>query len=277
MAGIFNIYKEKGMSSAAVVNKIKKITRTAAGHFGTLDPLASGVLPVAIGNAARLFDYFIGKQKTYSARFRFGVTTETLDEEGEKILGGRVPDETELKDALKNFVGEIMQTPPKYSAVSVNGVRGYRLARAGADFKIEPKKVKIDSFVLKGQTGTDEFAFEIVCGGGTYIRALVRDLAAALGTQGYMSALERTKSGIFTAETAVSLETLTAENWQEYLIPTECVLPFPVLENADGRIFNGVGVLTEAGDGQYKLYRDGTFYGIARVAGGIAKAEKKLC
>ncbi len=277
MTGIFNIYKEKGMTSAAVVNKIKKITRIPAGHFGTLDPLASGVLPVAIGNATRLFDYFIAKQKTYSARFRFGVTTETLDEEGEKIVGGRVPGEEEIVSALHNFVGEIMQTPPRYSAVSVNGVRGYRLARAGADFTIEPKKVKIDSFVCKGQTGTNEFAFDIVCGGGTYIRALVRDLASALGTKGYMSALERTQSGIFTAETAVPLDKLTAENWQDHLIPTECVLPFPVLENVDGRIFNGVGVLADAGDGRYKLYRNGEFYGIARVSDGIARAEKKLC
>ena len=277
MTGFINIYKEKGVGSTFVVNRIKRLTKTSAGHMGTLDPLASGVLPVASGNAARLFDYFLRKEKTYLARFRFGITTDTLDEEGEKISGGRVPGEAEINAALPAFFGEIEQVPPKYSAVSVGGRRGYELARAGADFNLQAKKVRILSFECTGQTAPDEYAFEIVCGGGTYIRSLARDLAVALGTQGYMSALERTASGVFTKEGAVTLNELTPENIAEHLVPTESVLPYPVLEGADARIFNGVAVECTLADGLYKLYREREFYGLARVVNGYAKAEKKLC
>lgn len=277
MTGFVNVFKPEGMSSAAVVNRIKYLLKTPCGHMGTLDPLACGVLPVGIGNAARLFDYFLAKEKRYFARFVFGATTDTLDREGVIVPGGRIPSAEEIGAALPAFVGEIDQVPPRYSAVSVNGRRGYDLARGGADFELPAKKVRILSFTLAGQTAPSEFAFEIVCGGGTYIRSLARDLASALGTKGYMSYLRRDASGVFTAETAVPFETLTAHNLPDCVIPTDSVLPFPVLEGADARIFHGVGVPVHCADGQYKLYRDGTFYGIARVENGIARAEKKLC
>ena len=277
MTGFFNIYKEEGVSSAFVTNRLKRLCHTPAGHMGTLDPLASGVLPVGVGNATRLFDYFSGKTKVYTARFRFGVTTDTLDREGELIAGGRVPNAEEIAAALPRLTGEIEQIPPKYSAKSVNGQRGYELARAGKEFTFAAKKVRVDGFRLLEQTGIDEFAFEITCGGGTYIRALARDLAELLGTKGYMSALTRNRSGIFTEETAVPLEKLTPENVGEFLIPTESVLPFPMLENDDMRIFNGVNVPSSQADGLYKLYLNGAFYGLGRVENGFARAEKKLC
>lgn len=277
MTGFFNIYKEKGVSSAYAVNILKRLTHTPCGHMGTLDPLASGVLPVGAGNAARLFDYFLAKQKTYLARFRFGVTTDTLDEEGEKEYGGGIPSREDVERALPLFTGEIDQIPPLYSAKSVNGRRGYELARRGETVTLPPKRVCVHSFRLIGQTAPDEYSFEIVCGGGTYIRALARDLASAAGTKGYMSALERVQSGVFRAENAVRLEELTRENVGEYLIPTESVLPYPVLACGDARIFQGVSVPVAQEDGVYKLYREGVFYGVARVSGGKAKAEKKLC
>ncbi len=277
MTGFLNIYKPAGMSSAAAVNRIKKLTKTPCGHMGTLDPLAEGVLPVGVGNATRLFDYFLQKKKRYTARFRFGATTETLDAEGEVRLGGRVPCAEEIAAALPAFLGEIEQVPPRYSAVSVGGRRGYDLARAGAEFVLAPKKVVVDEFCLTAQTAPDEYEFTVVCGGGTYVRSLVRDLADALGTKGYMTFLRRDASGVFTAETAVALDALHAENVFSYLIPTDMVLPFPVLEGADGRIFHGVQVPVEAADGQYKLFCGGEFYGIARVENGLARAEKKLC
>lgn len=277
MTGFINIFKEEGVSSAFVTNRVKWLCRTPAGHMGTLDPLASGVLPVGVGNATRLFDYFSGKTKIYTARFRFGVTTDTLDREGELIVGGRVPSAEEINLALPSLTGEIEQIPPKYSAKSVNGKRGYELARAGEEFSLPAKKVRVENFRLLEQTGEDEFSFEIVCGGGTYIRALARDLAKVLGTNGYMSALTRNQSGVFTEETAVRLDTLTRENVEEYLIPTESVLPYPKLEEVDGRIFNGVGVPCSRADGLYKFYLNGAFYGLARVANGVARAEKKLC
>ena len=277
MTGFVNVYKPEGMGSTKVVGRVKYLLKTPCGHMGTLDPLACGVLPVGIGNAARLFDYFLQKEKRYSARFVFGATTDTLDREGEIVRGGRVPSAEEIAAALPAFIGEIMQTPPRYSAVSVNGRRGYDLARSGQDFELSAKKVKIASFTLREQTAPDEFAFDIVCGGGTYIRSLARDLADALGTKGYMSYLCRTASGVFTCETSVPFDSLTAENIRDYIIPTDSVLPFPVLENADERIFHGVGVRTACADGLYKLYRGEEFYGIARVADGVARSEKKLC
>lgn len=277
MTGFVNVYKPEGMGSTKVVGRVKYLLKTPCGHMGTLDPLACGVLPVGIGNAARLFDYFLQKEKRYSARFVFGATTDTLDREGEIVRGGRVPSAEEIAAALPAFLGEIMQTPPRYSAVSVNGRRGYDLARSGQDFELSAKKVKIASFTLREQTAPDEFAFDIVCGGGTYIRSLARDLAEALGTKGYMSCLCRTASGVFTCETSVPFDSLTAENIRDYIIPTDSVLPFPVLENADERIFHGVGVRTACADGLYKLYRGEEFYGIARVADGVARSEKKLC
>ncbi len=277
MTGFVNVFKPEGVGSTKAVGRVKYLTKTPCGHMGTLDPLACGVLPVGVGNAARLFDYFLQKEKRYSARFVFGATTDTLDREGAVVRGGRIPDAQEVEAALPAFAGEIMQTPPRFSAVSVNGRRGYALARSGAAFEPSAKRVRISSFTLTGQTAPDEFAFEIVCGGGTYIRSLARDLAAALGTQGYMSYLQRTASGPFTVQTAVPFDELTAENIASHLIPTDSVLPFPVLESADERIFHGVGVSVECADGQYKLYRGGEFYGIARVEAGIARAEKKLC
>ena len=250
MTGFLNVYKPAGMSSAAVVNRVKRLVKTPCGHMGTLDPLAEGVLPVGVGNATRLFDYFLQKRKRYTARFRFGATTDTLDAEGEVIVGGRVPPFDEIGRALPAFIGEIEQIPPRYSAVSVGGRRGYDLARAGAEFELAPKK---------------------------YVRSLVRDLAAALGTKGYMTFLRRDASGVFTAETAVALDALNAENAMQYLIPTDMVLPFPALDVQDGRIFQGVRVPVDVADGQYKLYRGGEFYGLARVEEGLAHAEKKLC
>ena len=277
MTGFVNVFKPEGVGSTKVVGRVKYLLGTPCGHMGTLDPLACGVLPVGVGNAARLFDYFLKKEKRYSARFVFGATTDTLDREGEIRRGGRIPSAQEVAAALPAFVGEILQTPPRYSAVSVNGRRGYDLARRGADFDLPAKRVTVSSFVLHEQTAPDEFAFDIVCGGGTYIRSLARDLAAALGTAGYMSYLCRTASGIFSAETSVPFEELTAENIRDYIIPTDSVLPYPVLEGADARIFHGVGVETDCADGLYKLYRGEEFYGLARVADGVARAEKKLC
>ncbi len=277
MTGFLNIFKEEGVSSAFVTNRVKWLCRTPSGHMGTLDPLASGVLPVGVGNATRLFDYFSDKIKRYTARFRFGATTDTLDREGELTAGGRIPAEEEIIGALPLLTGEIEQIPPRYSAKSVNGKRGYELARAGKEFSLPAKKVRVEEIRLIGRTAPDEFEFSVTCGGGTYIRALARDLAAALGTNGYMSSLVRNASGIFTEETAVPLGKLTRENVGEYLIPTESVLPFPVLGEADPRIFNGVTVPCDAADGRYKLYSDGNFYGLAVVQNGFARAEKKLC
>ena len=277
MTGFLNIDKPSGKSSAHIVNAVKRLTGCPAGHLGTLDPFASGVLPVGLGNANRLFDYFLTKKKTYAARFYFGATTDTLDPEGALTVGGEVPNEGEIRKTLSKFVGTFDQMPPAYSAKSVGGRRSYELARKGETPTLSPKRVTVDRFELVEQTGVHEFEFEITCGAGTYIRALARDLAEALGTLGYCTALRRTASGVFTLETAVPPERLTPENWRDYLIETDSVLPFSVISDGDKRLLQGQRVATDLQDGLYKLYFSGEFYGLAKAEGGLLKAEKKLC
>ena len=283
--GFFNVDKPSGLTSSTVVNKCKWLTATPCGHMGTLDPLASGVLPVGVGNATRLFDYFLEKEKEYIAEFTFGVSSDTLDSTGELTVGGRIPTEAEIVAALPSLIGEIDQIPPKYSAKNVNGRRGYELARAGVDFTLPAKRVNIFGVELLGKgAGENSFRFKINCGGGTYIRSIARDLAFSLETSAVMSALKRTKSGAFNVENAIPYslleQDLPVEELEKYLIPTESVLPFPALMITDKkpeRIFNGMAVETDEADGFYKLYQEETFYGIAEVKCGKAKAKTKLC
>ncbi|MBO5027069.1 MAG: tRNA pseudouridine(55) synthase TruB [Clostridia bacterium] len=284
--GFFNVDKPSGIVSSAVVNKLKWLTGVPCGHMGTLDPLASGVLPVGVGNAARLFDYFLDKKKEYVAEFTFGMDSDTLDCTGTLIEGGRIPDEQEIKQVLPTFFGDIMQVPPKYSAKNVNGKRGYQLARAGVEFELAAKKVHIYGMDLLGKSEDKEntYRVKVVCGGGTYIRSLGRDIAAALGTKAVMSSLLRTQSGVFTLEKAIPFSLLEKdppiEELERYLIPTESVLPFDVLslDNKQAeRLYNGQRIAVEEVDGLYKIYKDGSFYGIGEVLNGLAKAKTKLC
>ena len=284
--GFFNVDKPSGIVSSAVVNKIKWLSGVPCGHMGTLDPLASGVLPVGVGNATRLFDYFLEKEKVYVAEFTFGVDSDTFDSTGNLVYGGHVPDEKEIEAVLPTFFGDIMPVPPKYSAKNVNGKRGYDLARAGIDFELAPKKVHIYGMELLGrkEESEDTYLIKIRCGGGTYIRSLARDIAAALDTKAVMSALRRTQSGIFILQNALPFDFFTQdpslEELEKYLIPTETVLPFEDLiltERESEKLFNGQRVKTDALDGLYKIYKDGGFYGIAEVVNGLAKAKTKLC
>ena len=284
--GFINVDKPSGIVSSTVVNKIKWLSGVPCGHMGTLDPLASGVLPVGVGNATRLFDYFLEKEKEYIADFTFGVDSDTLDSTGNLVQGGHVPNETEIREALPALVGEIMQIPPKYSAKNVNGRRGYDLARAGIEFELAPKKVNIYSVDLLGkkEDTEDTYLFKIRCGGGTYIRSIARDMAAALGTKAVMSGLRRTQSGIFTLQNAIPFEVLEKdppiEELEKYLIPTDSVLPFETLDFTDvemGRILQGQRVKTDKTDGIYIIYTADGFYGLAEVVDGLAKAKTKLC
>lgn len=284
--GFFNVDKPSGIVSSTVVNKLKWLTGVPCGHMGTLDPLASGVLPVGVGNASRLFDYFLEKEKIYIAEFTFGYSSDTLDSTGNLMREGHVPIEKDIEGVLPNFFGDILQVPPKYSAKNVNGRRGYELARAGIEFELQPKKVHIYGMQLLGRSEgkEDTFQIEIRCGGGTYIRSLARDIAAALGTNAVMSSLRRTKSGFFEIGESIPFSVLerdpSVEELKGYLIPTESVLPYPTLElneSEEAKILNGLSLSTNALDGLYKLYQKGNFYGIAEVKDGRAKAKTKLC
>lgn len=282
MTGFVNIDKAAGVSSAREVNIIKRITGTPCGHLGTLDPMANGVLPVAIGNAARLFDYFLSKRKTYIATFLFGADSETLDTTSElTVSDGRIPSAREIEELLPQLCGEVMQIPPKYSAKNIAGKRGYQLARAGVDFKLPPKKVNIYSIRLLKMADARSFVFEIECGGGTYIRSIARDLGKALGTYAVMSALTRTKSGCFEIGNSVKTDFLTEKNVAEFIIPTDSVLPFesiyPTAYEAK-KLFNGLAVESVLPCGTYKIYyTDGSFYGLAEVKDKKLKVRTKLC
>ena len=284
--GFFNVDKPSGITSSTVVNKCKWLTGVPCGHMGTLDPLASGVLPVGVGNATRLFNYFLEKEKEYIAEFTFGVDSDTLDSTGNLVEGGHVPDESEISAVLPQFLGEIMQVPPKYSAKNVNGRRGYDLARAGIEFELEAKQVTIYDLQTLGRVEDKEntFRLRIRCGGGTYIRSLARDIAEALGTKGIMSALRRTQSGIFTIEKSIPFALLeknpSLEELESYLIPTESVLPFERLffsKKEEEKLLQGQQVCVDAQNGLYKIYREEVFYGLAEVIAGRAKAKTKLC
>ena len=250
--------------------------------MGTLDPMASGVLPVGIGNACRLFDYFLTKRKTYLATFRFGEHFDTLDTTGQVIsAGGRIPGREEIECVLPRLVGDLMQVPPKYSAKSVGGKRGYALARAGVDFELPPKRVSIYSIDLVARRSENEYDFRIECGGGTYVRSICRDMAEMLGTFAAMSALIREKSGPFAIENSVAAEQLDSDNILQYIIPSDSVLPFDCVHVADRGQFmllNGMSVPTDLVDGTYKIYlENGQFYGLGAVADCRLKVKTKLC
>ena len=278
-SGFINLNKPSGISSAAAVGKIKRLTGIPCGHMGTLDPMASGVLPVAVGNSSRLFNYLLNKEKIYRAVFRFGVETDTLDALGSVLREGeKVPEQREINDKIRFFVGEIEQFPPAYSAKNVNGVRAYQLARQGKPVVLQAKKVLVQSIALTRKVSQDSYEFLITCGGGTYIRSLCRDIAKACRTVATMTSLVREKSWIFTLETAYTAEQLTPENWQEFLIAPYKVFDFPALDFDDEqarKLRNGLGV-EYSRDGEYKLYLDDEFYGIACAEGGILRAKVKL-
>ena len=281
MTGFIVVNKAEGVSSAREANIIKRLVNMPCGHMGTLDPMASGVLPVAVGNATRLFDYFLNKRKTYIATFVFGRDSDTLDTTGNVIVGGDVPSEEEINAIIPELVGEVYQIPPKYSAKNIGGKRGYQLARAGIEFEIPPKKVNIYSIRLIKQVDEYSYSFAIECGGGTYIRSIARDIGAKLGTCAIMSALIRTKSGIFDLDKSVKTEILTKENVANYIIETDSVLPFDSFyptEKEAKKLFNGLSVDSNLADGTYKIYcTDGSFYGLADSKDNIIKVRTKLC
>jgi tRNA pseudouridine55 synthase len=199
------------------------------GHAGTLDPLATGVLPVLLGRATRLMDLVQSGTKTYIAEITLGTATETDDAEGAPVCNADVPplDRARIEAVLSRFVGEIDQTPPKYSALKVGGQRAYALARGGATLELAPRPITIQSLNLL------DFAvaclrIEVSCSKGTYIRALARDIALALGTVGHMSSLIRTRVGPFTIEDSIDLAHLVV---REALLPANRAMP-------DARIFN---------------------------------------
>lgn len=228
--GWIAIDKPLGMSSATVVAAVRRITGAAkVGHGGTLDPLASGVLPIALGEGTKTVAYVMDGAKTYRWQVRWGEARSTDDREGEVIATSEVrPTREQILAALPQFLGEIEQVPPAFSAVKVEGKRAYDLARDGQDLDLKARTVRIDSFELVEMPDADHATFEVRTGKGAYIRSLARDLALALGTVGHVSLLRRTSCGPFTEQSSFSLEKLEefghSATSATYVLPVETAL-----------------------------------------------------
>lgn len=264
--GFINVNKEKGMSSAFVVTKLKRILRSRGiafdkiGHTGTLDPDGEGVLPIALGKATRLFDYTLDKKKVYYTEFVFGKETDTLDESGVVIKEcDKVVEISDILSVIPTLKGEIDQIPPLYSAKSVDGRRAYDLAREGKEFTLKPKRVTIYEIEYLG-VENGAYAFRITCSGGTYIRSIARDMAYAMGTLGYMRYIRREASGPFNIERAYTLNELESIDIEQNLIKMEEILVdmprFDAPKGAERLLDNGVRMALKVPDGSFKMYID---------------------
>jgi tRNA pseudouridine55 synthase len=223
------IDKPGGITSARVVAAIKRATGAKVGHAGTLDPLATGILPLALGEATKTAQFATAGKKLYRFHIRWGVATDTDDREGRIIAESAArPDEAAVIAALPRFTGTILQLPPSYSAIKIGGKRAYALARAGETPELAARPVEIDGLRLLGMPDPDHADLEAEVGAGTYIRSLARDLAAALGTLGHIAELRRLQVGHFTETQAISLERALALGHSlaasEHLLPIETAL-----------------------------------------------------
>ncbi|MDG2381874.1 MAG: tRNA pseudouridine(55) synthase TruB [Pirellulaceae bacterium] len=228
--GLLNVNKPKGLTSRDVVNHVQRIVKPLkVGHAGTLDPLANGVLMVTIGPATRLTEFIQRMPKAYRGTFLLGRTSDTEDILGtvNELDGVSIPSPTELAAAIPQFVGQILQRPPAYSALKVKGKRAYQRAREGEQFTLNARPIRIDHLEIESYC-YPELTLVIGCGSGTYVRSLGRDLAAAVATGAVMSALTRTAIGHFELSKAIPLEQITRESLPDQLIPpVEAVSELP--------------------------------------------------
>ena len=202
--GFLNVYKPLGISSAGVVGRVKRMLPrgTAIGHGGTLDPEAEGVLPLCVGKATRLFDYIVDKQKRYIAEVTLGKVTDTQDAAGTVLEERPVRvGEAEIRAALPQLTGDILQRPPLYSALKRDGKPLYAYARKGQEIAVAPRPVRVDALELLGCTGENRYEIRVDCGKGVYVRTLMHDLGALLGCGGYMSRLARVRAVRFARKT----------------------------------------------------------------------------
>lgn len=282
MNGIIIINKSKGYTSHDIVAKVKKITGEKVGHTGTLDPLATGVLPLLIGKGTLCSKYLMNHDKTYKVVLKLGSKKSTGDEEGEilqqEVVDEKVLEEKEVKTALESFLGEQEQIPPIYSAIKVKGKKLYEYARKGQTVEIKPRKITIYNIkLLKIDKKSCEIQFEVSCSKGTYIRSLCEDIAQKMGTVGYMKELQRTKVGTFTLEQSVLVEDLNDKNVEEHIITIENL--FNDLEDVELNkrklplFLNGVKLSFDLKDGIYKIYNNHQFIGIGVIKDKILKRD----
>ncbi len=282
MNGIVIINKSKGYTSHDIVAKVKKITGEKVGHTGTLDPLATGVLPLLIGKGTLCSKYLMNHDKTYTVLLKLGIQKSTGDEEGEIIQEEAVEEEIlkekKVKTALESFLGEQQQIPPIYSAIKVKGKKLYEYARKGQEVEIKPRNIMIYNIhLLKINKEEKEILFEVSCSKGTYIRSLCEDIAKKMGTIGYMKELQRTKVGIFTIEQSISVEILDEKTIAEKMISIEELFKnlksIQLSEKKLQLFLNGVKLSFNLEDGIYKIYSDKLFIGIGIVKDKFLKRD----
>lgn len=279
--------KPEGMNSTRAVGLVKSLYDAAkAGHAGTLDPLATGVLPIALGEATKTVPFVVEGSKVYRFTVRFGIETDTDDAEGKVTASSdRRPSSPEIEATLPRFTGEIIQVPPRFSALKVEGARAYDLARDEEQFELEPRPVSIARLTLVAHPDKDHCILETECGKGTYVRALARDLGRALGSHGHVAALRRTRVGPFGEDRAVSVERLEAlasdrDDLVTALEPVEIALrdiPALTVSAADAaRLRRGQPVLLRGRDAPILA---GTIYAMARgtlvAVGEVSEGELK--
>ncbi len=227
ISGWLVVDKPAGMTSTAVVNKVRwAMDAKKAGHAGTLDPEATGVLAVALGEATKTVPYITDALKAYTFTVRLGQATNTDDAEGEVIAQSDArPSDDDIKQALAPFLGDIMQVPPKFSAVKIDGQRAYKLARDGEDVELSARPLWVEELILVDRPDADHVVLEMTCGKGGYVRSIARDLGAALGCHGHVKELRRIWSGPFEAEDGLSIEQIDemakTEALDDYLHPLE--------------------------------------------------------
>lgn len=290
MNGILNIFKPKGMSSFDVVRLVKKVAKTGkVGHTGTLDPEATGVLPVCIGRATKIIDYIMDSEKVYEVTFKLGIRTTTYDLEGE-ILEER--DSSNLKnedilDVVKGFIGEYSQVPPMYSALKQNGVRLYELARKGIEVEREGRLIKIYN-IEDIKINNPYVSMKVTCSKGTYIRSLCYDIGEKLEVFATMTDLNRAKTSVFSQESSININDLTEENIGDYIVTMEEALSKYEAITVHGKyvrlLVNGVRVadnrFTKDKIINNRLYRvydeDSNFIGLGERNNSGFKIEKLL-
>jgi tRNA pseudouridine55 synthase len=288
MFGVVNLDKPVGPTSHDMVGLVRRLTgMRRIGHAGTLDPLASGVLPILVGAATRFSEELTGGRKRYDSTIRLGERSETDDSQGPLVAGDApIPSDEAIAAALSTFVGTISQRPPAFSARKLGGTAAHRAARSGAPIELPPREVRIDTIDLIGidrHAGRADVRIDLRCGTGTYVRAIARDLGELLGCGGHLHGLRRTEAAGMRAEDAHTpdgFEALAdAGRLAEALVPVGDLLPLPRIEldaTAAQRFANGSAVRDQAldGHGRYAIFSGGALLGIGELRDGIIAPAK---
>lgn len=280
MDGIIILNKPKGCTSHGMVYKIKKITGRKVGHTGTLDPLATGVLPILVGKGTLCSKYLINHDKTYVVTLQLGKKTDTADAEGkiiqEEIVNLDFKDKSYIEKVLKSFIGKQEQTPPIYSAIKVKGKKLYEYARKGQQVEIPKRQIEIYQISIKQlDDEKNQIIFEVSCSKGTYIRSLCENIAEKLGTIGYMQELNRTRVGEFSINQACKIEILEKGNIP-YISIEELMKDKEKISIENKRLqpfLNGVKLTMKRPDGVYRIYCEQKFIGIGVVNQELLKRD----